>query len=508
MTYDHGVLLINSKDGWFDDGPLPINLNLGLLRTATLLHQHGYDVRMVDLLTDHDSRRVIEDYSANLDVCLAVVSVNSKAIASGLEVSRRLKRMSPHLPIAWANVGRAFFGPLVTLYPEVVLADESVDFICTGMGYEILTLVESLISGPLHGNLAGVGYKTEDGRLVLPIPTLQPRRDLPAEDYALVDMERYIHRTGFECLMAADAQVIRKIIPVSTGEGCAYRCSFCINSHPQVGGTVRLKTIETLTAQLDELVKDYDPDIVWFQDDNLFVNKERALALLDHMEERKYRFKWVAQGRLNYFRDGYLDEAFFERIAGKCLWFGVGFETFSDRLRAIYGKEVTTEMLYHAADLADRHGVPLNPAVITGTLDQTNKEAVDDVLGILDFKAQFPLAGITYQQYRPYPGTEEHRKLKEAGYLAEEPQTIEGLVDGPSDWPDRRTARKGFIFTALVFFAAVAYFRPGHSGRRWLYQALRPLLAFWLRHSSMVVEVAVLRRLSGVLRRLALRFVR
>ena len=204
-----GVLLINARDEWFEGGPLPINLNLGLLRTATLLHQHGYDVRMVDLLTDPDSRRIIEDYSASLEVCLAVVSVNSKAIASGLEVSRLLKRMSPHLPIAWANVGRAFFGPLVTLYPEIVLADESVDIVCTGMGYEILTLAQSIITGRLDGTLAGVGYKTGDGRLVLPDPTLQPCRNLPAEDYALVDMARYINRTGFECLMPADAQVER-----------------------------------------------------------------------------------------------------------------------------------------------------------------------------------------------------------------------------------------------------------------------------------------------------------
>ena len=63
---------------------------------------------------------------------------------------------------------------------------------------------------------------------------------------------------------------------------------------------------------------------------------KKALELLN---ERG--IKWAAQGRLNYFRDDYIDEEFFrEYISPGALWFGVGFETFSDELRYSLNKKV------------------------------------------------------------------------------------------------------------------------------------------------------------------------
>ena len=53
---------------------------------------------------------------------------------------------------------------------------------------------------------------------------------------------------------------------------------------------------------------------------------------------------------------------------------------------------------------------------------------LDSVYYILDFKKRFPNSGITYQVYRPYPGTIEYQKAKNRGY--QEPQSLE-------EWTER-----------------------------------------------------------------------
>jgi anaerobic magnesium-protoporphyrin IX monomethyl ester cyclase len=426
------VILLDTKDLIWGQNlspkQMPINLNLGLLSIGTLLQRSGFDVKIIDLLVDMDYEERIEKSLSGGDVLLALVSVTDGSVKSGMDISRRIKLLAPSLPVIWGSFQRGFFGPFVNLYPEVVLKSELVDMVILGDEYTVLSIANILSQyGDDKENslqqVRGIGYK-QDGQLIF-TEAVDKVKERPCieEDYRLVDIEKYILRPGRE--LARNKQ-LKRILPISTGEGCPYQCTFCINSVSFHRRKFRLKPAEMIIRQLEVAIERYGVEVVWFQDDNLFADKKRAFVLFNEIERRGWQIKWAGQTRLNYFSENYISDEWFANVSKNCIWFGVGFETISDRLRKIYNKNVTTEILERVAELCRKNGVLLAVAFIVGTVDETRREMLDTMDYILSFKERFPYTSITYQVYRPYRGSVEYEKIKAKGYPVKEPEDLEG----------------------------------------------------------------------------------
>ena len=428
------VLLLDTQDRMWGEAPppdqMPINLNLGLLAAGTLLRQDGFEVGWVDPFVDADWPDRIRAFLADGETAMAMISVTTSSLRSGLEVARAVRHADPAVPIVWGSFHRGFYGPFVELYPEVALRHDLVDYVVLGDEYTARDLARHLAAGEpaetWRRDVRGIGY-AEGGEAVFTDP-IDPASERPCieEDYNLVDLEKYLIRPGIE--LARDGRM-KRVLPISTGEGCPYRCSFCINSAPGHRKRFRLKPAETIIRQVETAVERHGAEVLWFQDDNLFAKRDRAFALFDAIEQRGWEFQWAGQGRLNYFSEAYIRDDWFKRITRNCLWFGVGFETASDRLRARYNKHVTRAMLQRVARLCHDSGVLLAVAFIVGTLEETRAEMLETVRYILDVKERFPYTSITYQPYRPYPGSTEYEKLRAAGFLPPEPETLEAWAD-------------------------------------------------------------------------------
>ncbi len=433
-TGSRRVLLLDTRDLMWGEAPpprqMPVNLNLGLLAAGTLLRRDGFEVGWVDPFVDADWPDRIGAFLAGDETAMALVSVTTSSLRSGLEVARAVRDADPAVPIVWGSFHRGFYGPFIELYPEVALRHALVDYVVLGNEYTARDLARHLAGGAppetWRRQVRGIGY-AENGKTVF-TESIDPASSRPCveEDYGLVDLEKYIVRPGIE--LARDGRM-KRILPISTGEGCPYRCSFCINSAPGHRKRFRLKPAEMIIRQVEAAVERHGAEVIWFQDDNLFAKRDRAFALFDAIERHGWEFQWAGQGRLNYFSEAYMRDDWFKRITRSCLWFGVGFETASDRLRARYHKHVTREMLERVARLCHHSGVLLAVAFIVGTLEETRAEMLETVQYILDLKERFPYTSITYQVYRPYPGSTEYEKLRAAGCLPPEPETLEAWAD-------------------------------------------------------------------------------
>jgi len=395
------VLLTNLKSGWFsseDKSDWPTNLNLGLLGLATAIKKLGVEIVLEDRLCD-----LKREHYDDPQIKLFFLSVDILSVKEAISVSRAIKAQNPKAIVVWGSFSRGFFGKFVDLFKGYALDCEEVDFECYSF-IAALDLIQSFRkSGSGEHLLEGIAFRRDGKKEIRP----QLKRDLQIFDidYGLVDINKYIWRSGIEI---SGERRVRKVIPIITGEGCPNRCTFCVNSIK--GIPLAFPKPEHTIATIDRIVDMYDPDLIWFQDDNFFAHKKRTLQLFEHIDRKGYRFKWAAQGRLEYF-DSYLTDDFFLNIVKNCEWFSIGFESASARLRDRIGKSgLTNEKLLRVVELTKQANPKtwLAIAFIVGLPDETRQEMIDTAKLILDIKRVHPRFSITYQIYRPYPETQEY----------------------------------------------------------------------------------------------------
>jgi glycosyltransferase involved in cell wall biosynthesis len=443
------------------------NLNLGFLRAATICNNSDIKFSIIDFNNKGDNYHKLKGVLTNKNVALAIISLDIKAIKSAFEITHFIKREAPSIKVMWCSLGIGFYVPFAILFKETVLKSKLIDYVLHGSENDLSNFFEEFFKGVSDFTASGIGYKLNSIAIFNPLS--QNNNQYIPEDYTAVDMEDYLWRWGKEFLSPVYVKK-QKIIPISTGIGCAYSCNFCINSNKAWKEKYKIKSKELLLSQLEFLAKNYQPEVIWFQDDNFFINKERAQEALEFLNQKG--IKWAGQGRLNYFRDDYINEDFFKTyISPGALWFGVGFETFSDNLRQKLNKKVTYEQLERAAYLCDEYEVPFNPAFMFGLIEQTKEELKADVLQLIAFHKKFPKTTFSYQLWRPYPGTEEYKKLEEKKAVIKFPVTIEDWLnfdyfDKPGNFfwlKENRLSKLIPYNTFLVYRYCNAYNKFGKS---------------------------------------------
>jgi len=407
------IYLIQSKTRWYNvasDEDRHVNLNLAYLRAAKILRSEGIEFQIVDF-----NNRGGTDEAAFVrqsDRGIFLISVDMMSVGHAYDLTKKIKNACRDNVVVWTSMGIGFLLPFSLIYREVVMGDEMIDYVFNGDETNLPGFIRALKFKGDVSSIPGVGYRGNYGKLYF-TPLARDQAQYVEEDYDAVCMDDYLWRWGKEILGARYVKR-QKIIPVSTGVGCAYSCSFCINSNRDWKMRFKLKPEQMLLAQLDMLIEKYSPDVIWFQDDNFFINKKRATSALRLLNN--HGVKWCGQARADYFDDSYItDDYFREYIAPGVLWFGVGFETFSDRLRKLCGKDVTKEQFDKACELCANYDVPFNPAFIYGLPCQTREELKSDVEGLIAYRGRYPNMTFSYQAWRPYPGTLEFERLRERG---------------------------------------------------------------------------------------------
>jgi anaerobic magnesium-protoporphyrin IX monomethyl ester cyclase len=399
-------MLINTlprMDYWNVIKEPSLGIPMGLLSIASVLHENGYQIKIVDPVVD---RNYLDIIGSNLDDCLYVgVSAMTAGVASGLEISRFIKSLNPAMPIIWGGIHP-------TLLPEQTLANNNIDFICWGDGeYTALELANSLKNGLPLDRIEGLGLKQGNKFITNVRKNFHDPNTLPFLNYELLDMNKYLYRDAFS-LTGTPGKA--KIFVLNSGLGCPYRCTFCINTHPSQ--KYRPKTLERLTAEVDNIVALFDPDIIHIQDDLFFAVKSRVLGFLDHYENKNYRFKWFTLTRANYFRDDYMSDEFIKRIKGSCFWLGLGIESGSDAVRRRLRKEISEGQIERAVKTLADNKVATGYAFMFGMPRETREEMAATAKLIFKLKKRHPEASFAYQFFRPYPGTELFDEAVKLGY--------------------------------------------------------------------------------------------
>jgi radical SAM superfamily enzyme YgiQ (UPF0313 family) len=191
---------------------------------------------------------------------------------------------------------------------------------------------------------------------------------------------------------------------VSASRGCRYRCEFC-TLWKLDGGRYRARPPEAVWRELEEM-PDHRPTL--FTDENVFTERDWAVALFQGMADRGLRRPYAVQASLNVADDAEMLAA----LKGSgCMTVLIGFESVSEQSLRIMRKGVNLKIgVDHYQERIDRlHDQGL---AVSGTFMFGNDGDQPDIFErTVEFVLDTGLDLAHFGLLTPYPGTDLYDRL-------------------------------------------------------------------------------------------------
>lgn len=419
---------------------------MGLAYIASVMQQHGCEVRIIDANVEKLNAETVVRRVAQQRPDIVGLTVTTPLVPGALAIVRALRAQLDTAPVFIAG------GPHPTVAPDEMLAPDAFDYVIRNEGEEaVAELLECLKSGDSPENVAGFSWRKPDGEIVHN-PSRELCEDLsslPYPDWSLLPLRRYssLARKHDFCL------------PITTSRGCPYTCTFCYKG--VYGQRLRMREPEDVVNEWEFLIRRYGAREIAVLDDNFTMWDDRALAICELLVERSLqRVPWSTT---NGIRVNHADPEVLRAMkrAG-CYRVYFGIESGVQRILDALNKRITLEQVRTAVANAKAAGLEVGGYFMLGNVGET----AADMDATIAFALELDLDLVQFTIATPYPGTEMYRQVAKGGELL-----IESWEDLASY--GRLVYRMGEITPELVdrkYREALRrfYFRP-----RFLAQQLR-----------------------------------
>ena len=284
--------------------------------------------------------------------------------------------------------------------PEETLADPAVDYVCVGDGEEpLVALIRQLRSGAGDATVAGLWTKRPDGPPLRTAPALMTDvAELPFPDYSIFERDGDLRYLSPRAVQSPDLLAL----PVISGRGCPYRCTYCANTtlldlYKAEGRYLRKYDPEPLVEELARLRDRYHADYFQFWDEEFLYERRYARELL-RLYRRRVRVPFSMFVRVENMTE---DLCATSADAGcHAMWFGV--ESGSETYRRVYlNRKMPTRQIVVAAETARRYGIHLFAFAMVGLPFETESDARATLALIEAIDAELTV----FSQFLPLPGT-------------------------------------------------------------------------------------------------------
>ena len=374
--------------------------NLSLRYLASSLMTAGFDCEIVPF-----------NYSRDLPEVLAILlSMRERPGILGLSLSFQL-RAKDFIALAVALRQNGYSGHVTagghfgTFACKEILRDfPEIDSICRHESENTLVSLAGAIQATSSlKDVPGLIYRDETGGLVLNSLSVPPELDsLPWPDRRSDPAEYLGH-------LAA---------PLVGSRGCYAKCTFCCISawHEKAspGKRFRLRSVESIAAEMAWLFRERKIEIFIFHDDNFFLpdraqTLQRIDGLANQLEQRGvYRFATIVKARPNDL-DEEIVTAMQERLGLLRIYLGI--ETNSDAGLHILGRRVSRAQNHRALDLLLRKNI--YPCFNMLIFDPSTK--IEDLETNLDFMNKFAEVPQNFGRVELYAGTPLLSYMQKAG---------------------------------------------------------------------------------------------
>jgi magnesium-protoporphyrin IX monomethyl ester (oxidative) cyclase len=416
------VLLINPPQIYYPGSDAPAgNLPLGLMYIAAVLEKAGYKAEILDaFMTDPSflkvgdvtevgmpQRRICEEIRTRKPDIVGIANPFTCQSENAVRVADGVKDIDP-------NVLTIVGGPHTTVVPlEFLVAAKSVDIAVVGEGeYTMLDIVESFEGHKKLGEVQGIAYR-DNGKLTLnaPRPFINDLDKLPYPAYHLVDMERYLNPKGIEYRSFKE-----RAISMITSRGCPFNCNFC-SVHLHMGKMFRAHSANYVIEHIQFVIDKYRVKTIYFEDDNLTLDKKRFEAICDKIIEKSIRFNWETPNgiRADYLTENLLKKM--QRAGCRSIIFAIesGDQMVLDN---IINKSLKLENAVRVAKMCKELGLPASAFYIIGFPGEKKENMMKTVNLALKLKRDYDL-GMHLHVATPLYGTRLYEECRNEGFIRE-----------------------------------------------------------------------------------------
>ena len=412
------VLLISPHKVSFRGYKEDLTPVLGLAYIAAVLEREGYEVKILDIAAE-DFHHVEEIDSEIIRLGIGYAEIEKRIRSFSPDIvgvsclisnqSAEMARLCELAKSIDSNVITIVGGEHPSALPEEALKDENIDFVIIGEGeYTTRDLLNHIVKGTDYSGLDGFAYRDEGRTMVNPKTRFIENLDeLPLPARHLLPMETYFRinlpQTGTSWKSPNTSMM--------TSRGCSARCIFCATSRFW-GNRHRVRSVEKVLDEMEMLVKTYGVKELQFIDDNLTLEKGRAMEIFQGMVDRKLDLVWnTPQGIALWSID---EEVLKKMKESGCYEITFAVESGDERvLKDIIRKPVKLEMIEPLVKTARKLGLITKGYFVVGLPGETLKDM--EKTFAFARKLAFDAAGIFIAT--PLPGTELFRLCQEKGYM-------------------------------------------------------------------------------------------
>ena len=301
------------------------------------------------------------------------------------------------IPVVWGGIQ-----PI--LEPEKSIAEEDVDYICTGEGEHVFVeFLKHFGAGEDTTKTEGIWAKDSQGRIYRNgCPKLIDNLDqLPFPDRDLFEPEYYrAELTGANIL---------------TARGCPFLCSFCQNKalmehYKGKGRFVRYRSLDNVFKEMEEVIEKYQAPSFYLSDEMFTLDKKRAI---DFCQEYKKRINkpFMVQTRADY-----MDEKMAKELANAgCFMVNMAIESGDEYIRnKVLKKNISTQKIKEAYRVVDENGMMTASFNMIGLPNETHKQVWETI----EINRKLRPDRIMCSNFMPLPGTELGEQCAAEGLVA------------------------------------------------------------------------------------------
>jgi radical SAM superfamily enzyme YgiQ (UPF0313 family) len=398
---------------------------LWLIYAAAVCEEDGFDVEFLDApaapLDEGQSLAFIKGHGGE-KTKLFVLDTSTPSIYSDIAFGDTLKELYPDSYVM-------LVGTHPSALPEETLGNcKKVDAVARHeFDYIVRDVARALRDGTDPHAVKGLSYRGTGGEVVSneDYPFITDLDEIP---FASKFVKEHLNYLDYFFSASAYPE-----IQIFTGRGCPARCAFCVYPQTMHGHGYRTRSIANVIEEV-EYIRDTFPDVkeIVIEDDTFTINKKRTMEFCDEMISRglNKRFRWLCNARVNldYETMAHMKEA-------GCKLIIPGIESGSQEILNNIHKGTTLEQVREYVADAKKANLAIHACYMVGNKGET-KETMQQTL---DLALELNTDTAQFYPLLPFPGTEEYRWYKEAGYIhgdyddyVKEDGTINSLVELPS----------------------------------------------------------------------------
>ncbi|HAH20865.1 MAG: hypothetical protein A2Y00_03225 [Omnitrophica WOR_2 bacterium GWF2_43_52] len=390
---------------------------LGLAYLAGVL-RFNYDVRILDALAEGydfqekispgiirygmaftEIRKRIADFSPDI---VGVSCLFSAQVENSLLACRAAKEVSK-------SILTVSGGAHPSTVPQEMLADSNLDFIVLQEGETSFpALLQALEAKSDFSRIDGIAFKKNGKIIVNPKAAMEENLDtIPFPYWQALPIKKYFHINNPHGVALSNVP----FLPVITSRGCPFSCIFC-SVNNLWGRGYRKRSAENVLDELQYLIDSFGVREILFEDDNLTLDKQRAINIFAGMVERKFNLRWSVP---NGIAVQTLDEPMLELMKKSgCHSISIAVESGDEYiLHKVIGKPLELSQVKPIVEKARKIGLETTIFFVVGFPSETREQ----IKHTFTFSEKLGADNVNFFYATPLPGTALFEVCRKKGYL-------------------------------------------------------------------------------------------